>query len=76
MMNQSDLEFVVSDQREMFSYRSPGIFRQIDFDLYLNSEQIVIVSGIRRCGKSTDRKKRIPEFSEQASQINSLKFSE
>ncbi len=76
MMNQSDLEFVVSDQRDMFLSRPPGVFRQIDFDLYLNSEQIVIVSGIRRCGKSTDRKKRIPEFSEQASQINSLKFSE
>jgi hypothetical protein len=53
MINEYDLDFVVSDQRELFSSRSPGIFRQIDFDLYLNSEQIVIVSGIRRCGKST-----------------------
>lgn len=53
MMNQSDLEFVVSDQRDMFLSRPPGVFRQIDFDLYLNNEQIVIVSGIRRCGKST-----------------------
>lgn len=53
MINEYDLDFVVSDQREVFLSRSPGILRKIDFDLYLNSEQIVIVSGIRRCGKST-----------------------
>lgn len=53
MINEYDLDFVVSDQRELFSSRMPGVFRQINFDSYLNSEQIVIVSGIRRCGKST-----------------------
>ncbi len=53
MINEYDLDFVVSDQRVLFSSRAPGVLRQIDFDIYLNSEQIVIVSGVRRCGKST-----------------------
>lgn len=53
MMNEIDLDFVISDQREVFLSRKLGVSRRIDFESHLNSEQIVIVSGIRRCGKST-----------------------
>lgn len=53
MITNQELEFIISDQREMFLSRASGVMRRIDTDVYLSSEQIVIVSGIRRCGKST-----------------------
>ncbi|MCX6308922.1 MAG: ATP-binding protein, partial [Bacteroidia bacterium] len=53
MISEQDLEFVVSDQRESFISKPQGVLRHLDMNLYLNNEQIVVVSGIRRCGKST-----------------------
>lgn len=53
MITDQELEFIIADQREMFLSRACGILRRINTDIYLNSQQIVIVSGIRRCGKST-----------------------
>jgi uncharacterized protein len=53
MINDQDLEYVINDQREAFISKPQGVLRHLDRSLYLNSKQIVIVSGIRRCGKST-----------------------
>lgn len=47
------LELVVNEQFEYFSSKPKGITRDINHASYLGSEQITIISGIRRCGKST-----------------------
>lgn len=47
------LEEVVLDQLNNFLKKNPGMERMIDFDKYLKTKQIVVISGIRRCGKST-----------------------
>jgi uncharacterized protein len=53
MINISLLEEVVSDQLEYFRRKDAGVIRHIDFERYLTSKQITIISGIRRSGKST-----------------------
>lgn len=47
------LEQIVLDQAEVFSGRDPGTTREVDFERYMRNQQIVVVSGVRRCGKST-----------------------
>ncbi len=47
------LEEVVIDQYKGFSKRDEGTARNIDFDKYLKTKEIVAVIGIRRSGKST-----------------------
>ena len=47
------LEEVVLDQLSNFSKKDSGMERMVDFDKYLKTKQIVVISGIRRCGKST-----------------------
>lgn len=53
MISDYDLEFIISDQRAQFLSKAQGVLRHIDMASYLHSGQIVVVSGIRRCGKST-----------------------
>lgn len=53
MINMALLEEVVSDQLEYFRNRETGLTREIDFDKFLKSRQITVISGIRRSGKST-----------------------
>lgn len=52
-MNLQTLEFIVNDQREYFRAKDTGVKRSVDFDKYLNTNQITIITGVRRCGKST-----------------------
>lgn len=47
------IEEVLSDQRAVFLDKSSGTDRDIDFETALKHERIVVVSGIRRAGKST-----------------------
>ncbi|HOB70951.1 MAG TPA: AAA family ATPase, partial [bacterium] len=47
------IEEILSDQREVFGGKSPGIERNINFETALKHERIVVVSGVRRAGKST-----------------------
>lgn len=47
------LEELILDQKEMFLSREPGTLRRVDFDRHCSHEQIVVISGIRRSGKST-----------------------
>ncbi|MCX6150843.1 MAG: ATP-binding protein [Ignavibacteriales bacterium] len=60
-MNRNLLERVVNDQFESFRTRKSGIKRNIDLSKYLKSKQIIVITGVRRCGKST-LLKQISEF--------------
>ncbi|MCD6149543.1 ATP-binding protein [bacterium] len=53
MMNLTKLEDIVADQLKNFQKRDIGIIRNIDFNKYLKTKQITVISGIRRSGKST-----------------------
>ncbi len=47
------LEEVVFDQMENLKSKNSGTIRNVDFRRLTQSKQIVVISGIRRCGKST-----------------------
>jgi len=47
------LEDVLLDQKESFVGKSGFIGREVDFNKYREHDQIVVLSGVRRCGKST-----------------------
>ena len=53
MMTASQLEELVLSQKESFLSRDPGIPREVDASRYQRTGQIVVISGIRRSGKST-----------------------
>lgn len=53
MIPASQLEELVLDQKESFLSRDPGIPREIVTERYTKTGQIVVITGIRRCGKST-----------------------
>jgi predicted AAA+ superfamily ATPase len=52
-MNKDRLKEIMFDQREVFNRQKHLIERNIDYDRYIRTGQVVIVSGIRRCGKSS-----------------------
>jgi predicted AAA+ superfamily ATPase len=49
----SKWENVVVDQRDGFLRRDPGVPREVDLGRFLKSPQIVVITGVRRSGKST-----------------------
>jgi predicted AAA+ superfamily ATPase len=53
MLTISQLEELVLSQKESFLSREPGIPREVDASRYRKTGQIVVISGIRRSGKST-----------------------
>lgn len=53
MFNLLRFEEVVADQLAVFIKKNSEQEILIDFSKYIDSKQIVIVSGIRRSGKST-----------------------
>jgi predicted AAA+ superfamily ATPase len=52
-MNTMLLGDLVQDQRDAFLARSPGVSREVDIAAHLKHGRVVVISGIRRCGKST-----------------------
>ncbi len=59
------IQQVIADQRIMVSRRYRGTERLIDSDKHLRSEQISVISGIRRSGKSTlllQMADKLPDF--------------
>lgn len=52
-MNKEKLIKILADQKEFFSRKRNLVERDIDIDSYLNTSQIVVISGVRRCGKSS-----------------------
>lgn len=70
MFNLTKLEEIVNDQREVFHRKDKGVERLIDFDRYIKTKQIVILSGIRRSGKSTLLKQLSDKLKEDFYYIN------
>jgi len=52
-MKSEKLEEVVLDQKENLLYKNLGIIRNIDLQKAISTKQITVISGVRRCGKST-----------------------
>lgn len=52
-VEKSRLKEIMLDQKESFNRRSGLVERNIDLGKAISTKQVVIVSGIRRCGKST-----------------------
>jgi len=52
-MNKDKLRQVIIDQQELFQNDDLLIERDIELDKYLKGNEIIIISGVRRCGKST-----------------------
>jgi uncharacterized protein len=53
MITAPQLEELILSQKEVFLSRDPGIPREIATERFLESGSIVVITGIRRCGKST-----------------------
>jgi len=51
-MNKDRLKEVMLDQKEAFNCTKHLIRRNIPLEKYIKTSQVVIISGIRRCGKS------------------------
>lgn len=52
-MNRLYLRQILIDQKEAFLNRKGLIQRDIHLDNYLRTKQIVVITGVRRCGKSS-----------------------
>jgi predicted AAA+ superfamily ATPase len=52
-MEKQKLRIILADQKEDFLRTKELINRDVDMSKILNTKQIVLISGIRRCGKST-----------------------
>lgn len=64
-MELAQIEDIVNDQTAIFLKKDQGFERDIDFKKYIASKQIVVVSGVRRSGKSTLLKQislKLPKF--------------
>lgn len=64
-MELTQIEDIVNDQIAFFLKKDRGLERDIDFKEYIASKQIIVISGVRRSGKSTLLKQislKIPQF--------------
>jgi len=52
-MEKSKLRQIILDQQEEFNKPEELIDRDINLDSYLKGNEIIVISGIRRCGKSS-----------------------
>jgi uncharacterized protein len=52
-MDKQKLRLIISDQREFFLQERELVKRNVNLSKLIKTKQIVIISGIRRCGKST-----------------------
>jgi predicted AAA+ superfamily ATPase len=71
-MNIKMIEEVVLDQKESFAKKRGFIQREIRLEQYKKHDQIVVISGIRRCGKST----LLRQFSELYEEYNFINFDD
>lgn len=64
-MESTQIEDIVNDQTAVFLKKDQGFEREINFKEYIRSKQIIVISGVRRSGKSTLLKQislKIPRF--------------
>ena len=52
-MDMSFLQELLQEQREHFIARNTGTLRAIDLSRCFADDRIIVISGVRRCGKST-----------------------
>ena len=52
-MEKNKLRQVIIDQQTLFNKKEDLIDRDIDLEYYLKGNEIIVISGIRRCGKSS-----------------------
>jgi len=52
-MNRDQLKEIFLDQKEAFNRKKGLIPREVDLERYIKTSQVVIISGIRRSGKSS-----------------------
>jgi len=52
-MNKDRLKEIILGQKEVFSVKSGLIERDIPLETYIKTSQIVVITGVRRCGKSS-----------------------
>lgn len=52
-MEKEKLRQVLYDQQELFSQKEELVERKIPLDKYLKGNEIIVITGIRRCGKSS-----------------------
>jgi len=53
MLSELSIEEVILDQKKYLLEHNTGVPRQIDIQRLINTNQIVVITGVRRCGKST-----------------------
>jgi len=52
-MNKDRIKEILFDQKEVFESKKNLIFRDMKLDNYIASKQIIVITGVRRCGKSS-----------------------
>ena len=52
-MNKDRLKAIMFDQKDVFNSRKHLIPRDIELEKHIATSQVIIISGIRRCGKSS-----------------------
>lgn len=62
MVNFDFLQDIVIDQKSVFNRKENGTTREFNFEHAINTKQIVVITGVRRCGKSTLMKQIAANF--------------
>ena len=52
-MDKRHLQEILIDQKEAFQSKTGLIKRSLPIDNYLHTVQVVVITGVRRCGKSS-----------------------
>ena len=52
-MKKDDLKRVVQDQSDVFRTKKGLIARDVNYKKYIETSQVVVITGVRRCGKSS-----------------------
>jgi len=52
-MQSDSLKQILIDQKDNFNRERQLIERDLDLNPYLKTKQVVVITGVRRCGKSS-----------------------
>ena len=69
-MEKDKLRQVIHDQQELFQQKDDLIDRDIELEKHIKGNEIIIISGIRRCGKSSLLKIISKKLNEKSIYIN------